>query len=244
MIASILLLLVTPVPCQDPQGEGQATDSTQVEALRERIHGMRMNLLLGGDKVRKAETDATQFYKEKIELVEKRLDSVAAELTELRASYQLTLERALQGGSGDPRKSTLREAEEQRQKVQGLESEQAELTERRSRLERLVEAVEARGRERQRLATKIESEPGYDETQAFPLGDIGLAPELEVLGPGSPLDDQGLVGDLLARDPVAAHRLLYEADPRGYWSLFPLRPPLAPLREVLKFPEPDLPGQR
>src|SRR5262249_44244732 len=153
-----------------------------------------------------------------IEGVDKRLDSVAAELTETRANYQVTLEHALQSPEGDARKSALREAKEQRTKVENLESEQNDLTQRRTHLEKLVQAVDQRGRDRERLANKIDSESDGSESLAFPMGDIGLAPEIEVLAPASPLADEGLVGDLLARDPVAAHRLLYESDPQGYWS--------------------------
>ncbi len=241
---SLILLLASAVPFQEPEAGQQTPDPAKVESLRGRIHEMRMNLLLGGDKVRQAEGDATQFYKEKVELIEKRLDTVAVELTELRANYDVTLDHALQGREEQQRRSTLLEAEEQRGKIQALEAEEEELTQRRSRLEKLVQAVEARGRERQRLATKIESGPGFDEALAFPMGAIGLAPEVEVLSPSSPLDDEGLVADLLARDPVAAHRLLYEADPQGYWRFFPLQPPQETLRRSLKFPLPDLPGQR
>ena len=265
MIAAFLLVFVPQAPPQDgttqtppPRIQGDATappaaatdaaapdaGSAQVEALRERIHGMRMNLLLGGEKVRSAEKDATQFYRQKSELVDQRLDSLAAEITEARASYQLALEQALKSTAEDQRKNALHEAAELRQKVSTLEGEQAELGERRGHLEHMVEAVEARGRERQRLATKIESEPGDEEAMLTPLGDIGLAPELQELAPSSVLDDKGLVGDLLSRDPVAARRLLFASDPHGYWDLFPLRPPAAALRGALKFPPPDLPGQR
>jgi len=37
--------------------------------------------------------------------------------------------------------------------------------------------------------------------------------------------------------------VLFEADPQGYWGLFPLQPPAAALRK-LELPPPDLPGQR
>lgn len=254
-----LLFLLPPSPLQGSPLQGGGTNgsngktdsapgadvgSAQAEALRERIHGMRMGLLLGGEKVQKAEVDATQFYKEKTELVERRMDSLGAELTEMRANYQVVLENALQGDSQDKRKSTLREAGQLRQKIQSLESEKGDLTDRRKRLERLVQAVEARGRERERLAARIDTEPVLDDALAAPLGDLGLAPEFEVLAPASVLDDTGLVGDLLAQDPVGGRRLLFEADPSNYWDLFPLSPPSRALRGVLKFPPPDLPGQR
>ena len=50
--------------------------------------------------------------------------------------------------------------------------------------------------------------------------------------------------DLLALDPVASRRLLFDSDPVAYWQRFPLRPPRVMLSQVLKFPPSDLPGQR
>jgi hypothetical protein len=218
--------------------------SARVEALRSRIHGMRMDLLLGGDKVRQAENDAAQFYKGKVEVIDQRLDSIAGELVELKASYQSTLGRTLQA-SGEARPAALREAADQRARIQALQSEEAELGDRRGHVEKLVGAVEARGRERQRLAAKIESNSEYGEAFAMQLGGgIGLAPDVETTSTSSPLHDDGLIDDLLALDPAGARRVLFEGDPEGYWRRFPLRPPEAVLRTVLKFPAPDLPGQR
>ena len=240
----LLLLLASGALVQEPAGATVA-DSGKVESLRGRIHDMRMNLLLGGEKVRQAETDATQFYRGKVELIEKRLDSIAAELAELRATYAVSIEGALAGGEAEHRKNKLSDASAQRGKIQALETEEDGLAERRGRLEKLVDAVEARNRQRERLTAQLETEPGFDEGLAFPLGGIGLAPELdEVFVHSSPLDDPGLIADLIARDPVAAHRLLFESDPIEYWELFPLQPPADALRREVDFPMPDLPGQR
>jgi hypothetical protein len=240
---AILLLLLAP---QSPQGTSTAEppDSVRVETLRERIHGMRMNLLLGGEKVREAESDAAQFYRGKVEVVEQRLDSIAAELAERRAGYRLALERSLQSGPEEARRAALREAAEQRGHVRALEAEELELDERRGRIAKLIGAVEARGRERERLAQRVESGSDFEEALALPLGGIGLAPEVTAAPASSPLEDDGLVEDLLAIDPAAARGLLFETDPVGYWRRFPLRPPLGVLRSVLEFPPPDLPGQR
>jgi hypothetical protein len=228
------------VPAAKPDPVDEAG---RVEALRQRIHGMRMDLLLGGENVRQAEGDARRFYQEKIELVEKRLDELAAELAEARSAYQLLLDKALTA-KPDERARTLGEAREQHARIAALESEEGELSSRRTQLEKLVQSVDNRTREREKLSTKVESEAEAGGPLAFPLADIGLAPEVELLAPGSPLDDEGLVGDLLARDPVAARSLLYAADPKGYWTLFPLQPPETALRSVLQLPPPDLPGQR
>ena len=240
----LVCLVQTPAPLATSSAAAPGEESGRVEALRQRIHSMRMDLLLGGDKVRQAETDARRFYQEKIELVQKRQDALAAELTEAHAGYQISLDHALQAKSEDQRRSALAEAREQHRGVATLESEQADLATRQQQLERLVHAVDARARDRDRLATKVESEPDMGSPLAMPLGDIGLAPEVEMLSPSSPLDDEGLVSDLLARDPVGARRLLYTTDPKGYWTLFPLQPPASALQKVLQLPPPDLPGQR
>jgi hypothetical protein len=239
-----LLFFLLPVrPFQDAPPP-TPTDAARVETLRERVHGMRTNLLLGGERVRQAETDAAQFYRGKIELVEQRLDSIAAELAERRAGYRLALDRALDVSGEEPRRTALREASEQRAKLRDLESEETELDERRGRLAKLVGSVEARGRERERLAARLETSTDYEEALALPLGGIGLAPEVSTVPAASPLDDQGLIEDLLALDPVGARRVLFESDPAAYWRRFPLRPPLETLARVLEFPPPDLPGQR
>ena len=237
-------LLASAVLLQDPAPVAVPADAGKVESLRGRIHGMRMNLLLGGDKVRQAESDAAQFYRGKVELIEKRLDSISAELTELRATYSVSLENALGGGEAEQRKLKLTDAAAQRGKIHMLETEEAGLVERRGRLGKLVDAVESRSRQREKLTAQLETQPTFDEGMAFPLGGIGLAPELDTLAPASPLDNPGLIADLIARDPVAAHRLLFESDPSGYWELFPLQPPADALRRDVEFPLPDLPGQR
>lgn len=242
---SLLTLLLSIAPAlQEGTTPAAPADSARVETLRQRIHGMRMNLLLGGEKVRQAEGDAAQFYRGKVEVIEQRMDSIAAELAERRAGYQLALSRSLQASSEETRRTALREAAEQRRQVASLEGEEGDLGERSARITKLVGAVDARGRERERLAAKIESTSDYEGALALPLGGIGLAPEVTAAPASSPLEDETLIEDLLALDPVGARRLLFEADPSGYWRRFPLRPPLATLRSVLKFPPADLPGQR
>jgi hypothetical protein len=245
MLIPFVLLLLGPRIVTPPQEAAQehVTGSARVEALRNRIHGMRMDLLLGGERVRQAESDAAQFYKGKVEVIDQRLDSVAGELTELRANYQVTLERTLRA-SGEARPAALREAGEQRARIQTLEAEETELGERRGHVEKLVGAVEARGRERERLAAKIEGYTEYGEAFAMQIGGLGLAPDIEATSASSPLSDDGLIQDLLALDAVGARRVLFESDPEGYWRRFPLRPPEPILRTVLTFPAPDLPGQR
>jgi hypothetical protein len=243
---SLLVLVSVPSFFALQQADGAAAparpDPARVEDLRARIHEMRTNLLLGGEKVRQAESDAAQFYRGKVEVIEQRLDSIAAELAERRASYQVALEHAL--APGDGRAAALREASEQRGHIQVLEAEEAELSQRSARVSKLVGAVEARGRERERLATKVESSVDETSALAFPMSAIGLAPEAGITRASSPLEDETLVADLLALDPRAGRKLLFETDPTGYWKRFPLRPPLEVLRRAIPFPPADLPGQR
>ena len=151
-------LLASAVLLQDPAPVAVPADAGKVESLRGRIHGMRMNLLLGGDKVRQAESDAAQFYRGKVELIEKRLDSISAELTELRATYSVSLENALGGGEAEQRKLKLTDAAAQRGKIHMLETEEAGLVERRGRLGKLVDAVESRSRQREKLTAQLETQ--------------------------------------------------------------------------------------
>lgn len=232
-----------PAPATPP-------DTARVEELRERIHGMRQNLLLGGEKVREAENDAAQFYRGKVEVIEQRLDAIASELAERRASYKVALERALaeptgtSNGADEARPAALREAADQRARIQALEAEEAELVERSGRVAGLIGAVEARARERERLATRLETAAQDASALALPLGGIGLAPEGALTRSVSPLEDETLIQDLLALDPRSGRRLLFESDPAAYWVRFPLRPPADVLRRALDFPPADLPGQR
>src|SRR5262245_16937187 len=92
---AIILLQETPPasPAATPAATPAPPDAARVEMLRQRIHGMRMDLLLGGEKVKQAESDATQFYRGKIEVIDKRLDTIAGELAERRAGYRMSLQR-------------------------------------------------------------------------------------------------------------------------------------------------------
>jgi len=220
------------------------TASTTPEALRGRIHEMRMNLLLGGDRVRAAEREAVDFYSGKAELVERRLDTAQAELSEKRATYDLVLARALQANTETGRREALDEAAVLSAEVEELRSESHDLGRKRENLSALVAAVEERERDRDRLVTQLETSSDFDHGFGLPLAGVGLAPAIAVDPPPSPLADEQLVNDLLQRDPIGARRVLFEADPAAYWQRFPLRPPADLLGAALEFPLSDLPGQR
>lgn len=225
---------------ETPEGPVSAT---RVEDLRERIHSMRKNLLLGGDQVRKAESEAVDFYYKKIEAVEGRRDRLHADITEARASYEVVLERALTDDSAEVRRSSMKEAGELRTRIAALEKESATLAKRRKGLSNLVGSVESRENERERLALQMDS-GGGDEDLGLAFGGLTLAaPEIETSAP-SVFDDERLVQDLLTRQPVEARRVLFEADPVRYWQRFKLQPPSSVLRTSLTFPTPDPPGYR
>jgi hypothetical protein len=244
MLAALALALL-PAPLQaEDTPTAPPPDAARVEALRQRIHGMRQDLLLGGEKVRQAESDAAQFYRGKVEVIEQRLDGIASELAERRAAYRVALERALSAEGDEARPAALREAAEQRAQIEALETEAAQLGERSARVAGLIGAVEARGRERERLATRVESAAEDASALFLPMGGIGLAPAGALTRATSPLEDETLIQDLLALDPRSGRKLLFESDPAGYWKRFPLQPPAEVLPRALAFPPADLPGQR
>jgi len=226
-----------PSPPDEP-----ATTAGNAEALRGQVHDMRMNLLLGGDRVREAEREAVDFYNGKVDLIEERLDTIQADLSEKRASYDLQLDRSLDAASGEASRG-LAEADRLGDEITALEAEAQQLGQRRTGFARMVASVEGRDKEREALVAELET-TGDIEGLGMPLPPIGLAPRVEAAPSGSPLDDDRLVADLLARDPRGARRLLFEIDPVGYWGRFPLRPPSSALRGAFEFPLPDLPAAR
>src|SRR5262245_45323407 len=203
------------------------SSSAGLEDLRARIHGMRLSLLFGGDKVKSAEGEAIDFYNQRIEVVNRSLDSIQTDLAEKRTSYDVALEQTLSGR--DPA-AAMHRAQAVRAEVAALEHEGGELSSRRTNLDRLIRTVQARQREREVLAGRMEASASADDDPGFTLGSVGLAPEVQVRPDVSPFDDPGLVQDLVTRDPVAAGRILFEADAERYFRVFPLRPPAASLR--------------
>jgi hypothetical protein len=237
---------------QDPPAEGQEppaaeptqTSSASAEALRSRIHDMRMSLLLGGEKVREAEDQASTFYGGKVDMVDQRLDTVSAELTEKRASYDLKLQNALSSSSPEERRRIMQEASALRSEITELESENGDLENKRGKLNQLIVAIDDRDRERQKLAAKIETSDSLEFDFGLPLASVGLAPDLPSAPPTSPLANTELVQDLLEVDPRGGRQVLFEMDPVGYWDLFPLRPPSGGVVSAFGFPLPDLEGSR
>ncbi len=218
-------------------------EAPSADALRERIHSMRMNLLTGGKHVRAAEAEAVDFFRGKEGRIQDRLDTVQVELSERRATYEVSLDTALDASSVAARAGVMKRAQAQRASIVELENESLQLQQKRADVSRLTSAIESRGRERDALSARLETTGDLDGLLDVPLGMVGLAP-VSSAPATSPFEDDGLLQDLLTRDPRAGRALLYDADPAGYWQRFPLQPPVSVLSQTLRFPQPDLPGQR
>jgi hypothetical protein len=242
LLVHVVASVQEPTPPENGPRDAHALDA---EVLKNRIHEMRMNLLLGGDQVRRAETEAVDFYNQKGELVDQRLDGLLADLSEKRAAYEVLLDRALSTPDAAKRSQTLAEAAVLRRELDGLESDKQDLGKRRERIGEIVATIETRERERQKLATEIETSADYESgLLGLPYAGIGLAPVVPEPKIESPLAEDSLVRDLLERDPRAARRILFESDPTGYWQRFPLQPPADVLKHAIPFPAADLPGKR
>ena len=225
-----------------PAAAKSAAAKPDATKLKARIHAMRMSLLLGGDRVRKAESEALDFYHRRIKRVDARLDAVAAEQAEKAAEYGVVLERILRANSLSARRASVAEASRLRGQIHGLEAETDDLNKGRNRFLQAIALVRDRGRQRQRLAARVDSQ-GQPDLLTAPLPGIGLAPE-PVPGNVAILSEPGLVEDLLSRDPRRAREIILELHPEEYWRRWPLRPPAKILRRALPFPLPDFPGQR
>ena len=233
-----------PASVAPPAAEPEGVETT-AEGLRSRIRDMRMNLLLGGDQVRKAEKEAVDFYARKTRSVENRIDDVATELVELRAQYDVVLDRALASRGTAEGAEALREAQPLRAQISVLEGDADSLNGKRNRLSELVASVEERDRDRQRLVDQLESSSIDPDDFGAPMMSIGLAPNVgEPIAAAAPAQDDALIRDLMARDPRGTKALLWAEDPTSYWDRFPLQPPAAPLRQALRFPRPDPVGRR
>ncbi len=256
MISILMTALLSAAPLQDgrppqdrpepgPAGSAEQNPAASPEALRGRVHELRMNLLLGGDQVRRAESEAVEFYSGKLESVEQRLDVIESDLRAKRSSYDLKLDQALSARDARRRDAVMREATSLRGEIAGLEREASALVERREALSRLVGSVRARDRERESLVAQLETTSALDTAFGLPHTGIGLGPPpMAAEASASAFEEDGLMQDLMSRDERAARRLMFDTDPERYWARFPLRPPADALRAALDFPLPDLPGTR
>ncbi len=239
ILASVLILQLF-------QSAGPAASTApSPEDLRQQIRVLRHGLLTGGELVRGAESEAQQFYQKKIQDIDHRMDSITADLADVRASYEVTLEKILGSATeaaGLERGAALTGASGLLAAIEGLEAERETLRARRTGFMKAIRIIKVRSRERERLALQLETSPVAD-LPSFILPSVGLAPA-PIQRPNPLLDDTGLVQDLVHKDPVRAKRLLFEVMPEVYWARWPLSPPAKVLSRALPFPQPDMPGRR
>ncbi|KAA3609571.1 MAG: hypothetical protein DWQ01_09585 [Planctomycetota bacterium] len=240
---ALLLLLIVPV-LQEP-GTGQEPENSALEAapLRDRIRSLRRDLLAGGDSVKNAETEAVRFYQEKIRDLDKQADNLTVELAEKSASYDLALERTLAARDAKARDKAAADASRLRREIDSLKQEMADVEVRRIELDRAIQAIQDRGRQRDRLITDFDTTGGAPADPLITTTGLGLAPEEEIPATNG-LADEAVLNDLMERDPDRARELIFRTDPERYWAEWPLNPPAKELRRALRYPIGDPPGRR
>jgi len=228
---------------ESPPAAAERSSAAAAEPLRERIHSMRHDLLVGGSMVRKAEDEATAFYRSRSQDLDRQTDDVAVELAERRAAYALALDRTLSALDPERQRAAASDASRLKTEITSLERELAALDARRNEFQAAIDTLERRRRERDRLSAAFEATGGAATQPLFVSGAIGLAPEIPA-AQTDPLADDELLRDLVQRDPERARALIFGSDPARYWRIWPLTPPAIVLRAALSFPLPDLPGAR
>ncbi|MHC4959324.1 MAG: hypothetical protein ACYTGN_13220 [Planctomycetota bacterium] len=252
------LLFAAPVWAQDaaaPEGDKpkdapkaaepkKEIDSAALTAtrLRDKVRTMRRDVLGGGPAVERSEKEALKFYRRKINELARQAEELRTKSAMKQAEYDLALETTLNAEDEDERAEAAREAGKLRTEISELDAEVGALERQSDMLGRGVAAIQKRIQRRKRLVSRFD-DPGILEELPY-LADELLDFEEESAAAGDPFLDEGFIADLLARDPEGARALLFKMDPVGYWKRFPLTPPKAALRKALKFPAPDLPGQR
>jgi len=243
MYALILAVACSPFVNQD-EATSVRPDSSQIESLRDRIHEMRTNLVVGGKNVRDADSEAIEFYNKKIDTLDLRSDQILSELTEKKAAYAIALDRALEAASASSRRSATADAARLRLELTELEVENRDLDEKRAHLQAGINVVRSRERERARLAAQFETSSVSSSDFGMPFASGGLKPSRVPIEASALLDDEVLVMDLISRDPRGARQIFFEDNPGRYWERFPLQPSVDALWDAFEFPTPDLPGQR
>jgi len=248
----LLLLQSTPPPQQpgrEPDaaqaGTGEENPSAAAAAapLRERIHTMRRDLLTGGKLVRNAEDQAVQFYRSKMDDLDRRADSVAVDMAEKKASYSLALDHTLDAKTPEARAAAAREASRLKIEIGSMEAEIGRINKQRDDLAAAIQLVEDRARERDRLAAEFDASGAAASNPVLVSGGIGLAPG-KIAPKGDPLADPDLLDALIQRDPERARALVFQSNPKLYWQKWPLTPPGSLLRKSIRFPLGDVPGNR
>ncbi len=224
-----------------PAGTEEANPLLTASKLRSRVRDMRKQVLGGGPAVQNSEKEALRFYRGKIQEMGRQSDDLRTKRDSKDAEYQVALETTLQSEDPSERGEAAREAQQLRRQIGDLDEQVAAMEKRGESLGRGVESIQRRIDKRKRLVSQFERN---DIVEDLPyLEDEVLGGEEDIGGAGSnPFADEGFIQDLLKRDPEAARRLIFDADPAGYWKRFPLKPSAKAVRK-LRFPPADLPGK-
>jgi len=226
----------------DEKPEAKEDDGTLLTStrLRGQVRDMRKQVLGGGPAVVKSEKEALRFYRGKIQEMARRADDLRTQRDSKDAEYRVALDTTL--GSDDPseRADAAREAQRLKSEIRMLDGEIADMEKRGEALGRGVEGIRRRISKRERLVSQFERDDLVDDMPY--LADDVLGDDIDAGSGNDPFEDEGFIEDLLRRDPEAARRLLYEADPVKYFERFPLKP--VSMRKALPFPPADLPAAR
>ena len=210
--------------------------------LRGKVRNMRKQVLGGGPAVVSSEKEALKFYRGKIQEMARRADDLRTQRDSKDAEYRVALDTTLQSDDPTERCEAAREAQRLKSEIRGLDSEVASMDKRGEALGRGVEGIQRRISKRERLVSQFERNDIVDDMPY--LADDVLGDDEGAGGAANPFSDEGFIDDMLKRDPEAARRLLFEADPIAYFERFPLKPITRSLKRALPFPPADLPGSR
>jgi len=232
-----------------PAPEGETAKETKDDSslltstrLRGNVRDMRKQVLGGGPAVVNSEKEALRFYRGKIQEVARRADDLRTQRDSKDAEYRVALDTTLTSEDASERAEAAREAQRLKSEIRGLDAEIADMEKRGEALGRGVENIQRRISKRERLVSQFERNDLVDDMPY--LADDVLGDDVESGGAANPFSDEGFIEDLLQRDPEAARRLLFEADPKAYFERFPLKPITKSLKRALPYPPADLPGAR
>jgi hypothetical protein len=233
----------TPPEKSAPEGAAKEESSLLTSTrLRGNVREMRKQVLGGGPAVVKSEKEALRFYRGKIQEMARRADDLRTQRDSKDAEYRVALDTTLTSEDPTERADAAREAQRLKTEIRSLDAEIADMEKRGEAIGRGVEGIQRRISKRERLVSQFERS---DMVEDMPyLADDVLGDDVESSGSSSPFTDEGFIQDLLRRDPEAARRLLFEADPKAYFERFPLKPIPGSLKRALPYPPADLPGAR
>jgi hypothetical protein len=228
-------------PAERTETEETASSAISSTELRNKVRGMRKQVLGGGTAVLNSEKAALKFYRGKIQDMARHADDLRTQRDSKDAEYRVALDTTLKSEDAGERADAARTARRLKQEIRGLDSEIAAIEKRGESLGRGVAGIQRRIDKRKRVLSQFDREDLVDD---LPYLDDEVLGDDEGGDGVDPFSDEDFVNDLLESDPEGARRLLFEADPIAYFKRFPIKPSGRALKKALAFPPADLPGQR